>query len=190
MRSRARVVAAGVEADRVLEAGIVQSEPLGFAVHLPDEGLNAGFAPAADVLGQGVGGGAGGDHSSHQQLPDAQGVAGHEADVAVGRGREGCGARRDGSLLVEICPPSGSPGSHDLGGRGHRKPRRGIFSGQKLAAVQVRQRPRLRSDPRLLHLPRLVLQRRRNTRPAQLAGEERRSEHEDERKGEGQRGRR
>jgi hypothetical protein len=102
------VVAAGVEADRVLEAGIVQSEPLGFAVHLPDEGLNAGFAPAADVLGQGVGGGvAGEDHGSHQQLPDAQGVAGHEADVAVGRGREGCGARRDGSLLVEVAPLQG-----------------------------------------------------------------------------------
>ena len=45
------MVAAGVEADWVLEAGIVQSEPLGFAFHLPDAGLNAGFAPAADVLG-------------------------------------------------------------------------------------------------------------------------------------------
>ena len=140
---RARVVAAGVEADRVLEAGIVQSEPLGFAVHLPDEGLNAGFAPATDVLGQGVGGGvAGGDHGRHKELSGAQNVTCHQTDVAVGGPREGGGLLRDGDLLLEVSLLKGHEGDHDLGGRGHREPRRGVLPGEVLAAPDVREHPR------------------------------------------------
>ena len=49
----ARVIAAGVEADRVLEAGLAEAQRVGPLVHHRDEALDA---LAAEVLGQSVGG--------------------------------------------------------------------------------------------------------------------------------------
>ena len=64
-----------VEADGVLEIGVLQPRCSRSLVHLPDEAANAGFASAADVFGQGICGVvAGGDQGGHQELPDAQGV--------------------------------------------------------------------------------------------------------------------
>jgi hypothetical protein len=83
------------------------------------------------VLGQRVGGVvAGGDHGRHQELPDAQGVARHEADVAVRGVREGGGLLGDGDLFLEVRLLESHEGDHDLGRRGHREPRRGVFPGE------------------------------------------------------------
>src|SRR5215204_1271591 len=65
--SRARVVAPGVEAHGVLEAGVLQPRRLRPLVHLLDEAVYASLASTADVFGQGVRGVvAGGDQGGHQ----------------------------------------------------------------------------------------------------------------------------
>jgi hypothetical protein len=107
------------------------------------------------VLGECVSGVvAGGDQGRREQLPDAQGVARKEPDVAVEGGREGCGVTRDGHLVFEanlarLDLPQGHERDHDLVRRAHREPFGGVLSGEVLATLGVRQHPRARPHPRL-----------------------------------------
>jgi hypothetical protein len=108
-----------VEADGVLEVGVLQPESPGFLVHPRHECVHAGLSPSANVFGKRVSGVvARGDQGRHQQLPNAQGIAGQEADVAVGRRRVSRRVFGDRHLLVEVGPVERG---HDLGGRGYRE---------------------------------------------------------------------
>jgi len=144
----ARVVAGGVEPDRVRVARLVQSQAPCRLVHLPYKRIGGARHAVGQRHRRVI---AAREQEPVQEIPHRHALARLQAEQRLTRDRV---VRGRGQHLLQRQLAKGQVGRHELGGAGHRPRGVRVMGGQARVVVGVDEEPRLRRDVRRLRVRR------------------------------------